>query len=299
MKNTLFAGLAIAAALVYCSPAAVCQTLPQETRFRLVHDVLIVVPVKVNGLGPFDFLLDTGNDTTTIDSSLAGRLGLLSTGHRDQFTVAGQKTLQTSVLGSLSLGAVETIDLPVLIEGLGGLRQADPQIQGVVGEDFLSRYSYLIDYSSHYLRMESGNVLREGLRGQRLALAPRPDPAHDKMIVDADAHAINRTALRLEIDSGANILVLLNDASQRLQVRVKGISWERTLAGNAPVPYGPVRVIQLGTEQLHEVMSVSSSRKGRPACDGLLPTSLFRALYVNNRENFVVFNPRFGETAGK
>jgi hypothetical protein len=26
--------------------------------------------------------------------------------------------------------------------------------------------------------------------------------------------------------------------------------------------------------------------------DGLLPTILFRAVYVNNRDGFVVFNPR-------
>jgi hypothetical protein len=31
--------------------------------------------------------------------------------------------------------------------------------------------------------------------------------------------------------------------------------------------------------------------------DGLLPTALFQTLYVNNRDGFVVFNPRMKKNA--
>jgi hypothetical protein len=45
---------------------------------------------------------------------------------------------------------------------------------------------------------------------------------------------------------------------------------------------------------LHEVLAASSTVSASQAGDGLLPTSLFHSFYVNNRENFVVFNPRSG-----
>jgi predicted aspartyl protease len=286
----------MAAASVYCSLTGLCQNLPQKIHVRLVHDVLIVVSVRVNGEGPYDFLLDTGNDTTTVDRSLADKLGLARSGQLELLTVAGRKIVETSEPSTVSLETAET-RLSVLIEDLGVLRHSDPHIQGILGEDFLSKYNYLIDYSKRCLRLESENELRDGLQGQRVPLAPRQNLVHDKMIVNADAHAIHSASLRLEIDSGTNILILMNDASKRLEVRMQEIRWEHTLAGNAAVPYGAISVIQLGTVQLHEVVSVSSTKMNRPACDGLLPASLFRALYVNNRENFIVFNPRFDESS--
>ena len=40
----------------------------------------IVVPVTINGAGPFDFLVDTGDTDTIIDRKLAEELHLLSAG---------------------------------------------------------------------------------------------------------------------------------------------------------------------------------------------------------------------------
>ena len=43
---------------------------------RLVQGSLIIVPVEINHSGPYDFLVDTGAQITTVDSSLAVNLGL-------------------------------------------------------------------------------------------------------------------------------------------------------------------------------------------------------------------------------
>jgi hypothetical protein len=55
-----------------------------------------------------------------------------------------------------------------------------------------------------------------------------------------------------------------------------------------------VSTLTFGTEQLREVRAISSIQTALQFGDGLLPTSLFHSLYINNRENFVVFNPRIG-----
>jgi hypothetical protein len=43
---------------------------------RFVQHALIVIPVKVNLAGPFDFMVDTGSQVTVIDPLLAAELTL-------------------------------------------------------------------------------------------------------------------------------------------------------------------------------------------------------------------------------
>jgi len=43
---------------------------------HLVNRYLFIVAVSINHSGPYDFLLDTGTQTTTVDCSLAGELHL-------------------------------------------------------------------------------------------------------------------------------------------------------------------------------------------------------------------------------
>ena len=57
------------------SPALQAQS---EIRFRLVRDSIIVVSMMADKEGPFDFVLDTGADTTIVDASFASKLSLKS-----------------------------------------------------------------------------------------------------------------------------------------------------------------------------------------------------------------------------
>jgi hypothetical protein len=56
---------------------------------------------------------------------------------------------------------------------------------------------------------------------------------------------------------------------------------------------GRVRLLSVGSLRFREVAALLLAFKpGVQMGDGLLPTKLFRAVYVNNQEGFVVFNPR-------
>ena len=70
--------------------ATVVSTVSAETRCpgnvasitpRIVQGALIVIPVKVNEAGPFDFMVDTGSQTVVIDPSLASELHSQATRH--------------------------------------------------------------------------------------------------------------------------------------------------------------------------------------------------------------------------
>src|SRR5947207_9257211 len=72
-----------------CIAATTLTALQAETHcpgnvasvpLRQVQGALIVVSLTVNGDGPFDFLVDTGAQTTTVDEQLASQLDLRAKG---------------------------------------------------------------------------------------------------------------------------------------------------------------------------------------------------------------------------
>ena len=87
--NRLFVLLAFA----ICVPAIAQspdQTAPTPqivtAKIRVDDLSMIIVPVSINGSGPYDLLLDTGSGKTIIDQKLARELGLPQAG---ESTVVG------------------------------------------------------------------------------------------------------------------------------------------------------------------------------------------------------------------
>src|ERR1700722_12844552 len=140
MKNTPYAGLAIKVALFYLIAAGVCQRIQAttEVRFRLVHHTLIVVSLMANEEDPFDFVLDTGADTTIVDPSIAPRLSLVPLNSQQQTTLVGVQTLTRGSMRILTVGPVQVGNLEVLVQELAELRKPDSPIEGIVGQAFLS-----------------------------------------------------------------------------------------------------------------------------------------------------------------
>jgi hypothetical protein len=127
MQHTRCAGFAIRAALFYFTIMGVCQGIraQSEMRFRLVHNTLIVVSLQGDEGPSFDFILDTGADTSIVDPSIAPGLLAPSSDRVQQTTLAGVQTLTRGTLRTLSLGAVEVQNLEVLVQDLSGLRKVD------------------------------------------------------------------------------------------------------------------------------------------------------------------------------
>jgi Aspartyl protease len=78
---------------------------------RLVAHALIVIPVKVNQQGPFDFMVDTGSQVTVVDPSLAAELSLKPRGTVGLVSTASYAHASISVLDSLEAG-FKTIEHP-------------------------------------------------------------------------------------------------------------------------------------------------------------------------------------------
>src|SRR5580692_9603373 len=83
---------------------AIASPAPTEVvvRFRMVKDYLIVVPVTINGSGPYDFVLDTGSNSTMLDQKLAEELALPRGSDTTSLGVMGSTTLSSISADSLS-----------------------------------------------------------------------------------------------------------------------------------------------------------------------------------------------------
>jgi predicted aspartyl protease len=294
MKNTTYAKLAIKFAVFYFIGASLGQSIQaqSEIRFRLVRDSIIVIPMMAGGEGPFDFILDTGADTTVVDSSLASKLSLQPLNRVQQTTLAGAQALTVSSMPNLAVGPAQVENLPVLVQDLSGLHKIDSHIEGIAGQDFLSHFNYLIDYRKRVVRIEQGNEIRASIEGDRVPI----EVSGRRMIVALEAQSAERANLRFLLDSGANSIVLLPRASQALQIAIQENRADTTSSGQVELKVGRLRALTIGSQQFHDLTAALAATESKQQIgDGLLPTALFHAIYVNNREGFVMVNPRAGK----
>jgi|ERR1700733_11214274 len=289
MKNTSFARLALKVAVFYFTVAGVCQTVQaqSEIRFRLVRDTLIVASMTADNQGPFDFILDTGADTTIVDSTLAAKLSLVPLGQVQQTTVAGVQTIGLSTLPSLAAGSAHVENLRVLVRDLAEVRKMDSHIVGIAGQDFLSHFNYLIDYWKHTVRIEAGSEIQDTIGGEPVTM----EPSGNRMIIPSEAQGAGHASLRLLVDSGANSLLLVGAAPQALNLPLQGHGVENTSTGQATLQLARVHELTVGSAELHDIPVAVSANGPKQIGDGLLPTVLFQAIYVNNQQHFLVFNP--------
>lgn len=112
---------------------------------------VVLVPVKINGRGPYDFQLDTGASVSTIDQALSQRLHLRETGDMAQITgVAGDTMVPIVAVRRWTLGGqrLHGRDMPALDLG------DDPvagRVDGLLGSDELGRAGAVIDYKRRRL----------------------------------------------------------------------------------------------------------------------------------------------------
>lgn len=121
-------------------------TQTQDVKFKNDRSDRMTVPVRVSGAGPFQFLVDTGADRTSVSRELAGKLGLASGEVASIHTVTGQSTVETAVVPDLQLmhRAMKVSEAPLL-------DSANIGADGIIGVDALRSKSVLFDFSTDTL----------------------------------------------------------------------------------------------------------------------------------------------------
>lgn len=114
---------------------------------------LVLLPVRINGKGPFTFALDTGASTSLIDRPLVQQLNLPQNGApRPISGVSGNELSIPVKVGDWSVG--KTIRLPASTVSSANLfaSQRSSGIQGLVGSDIWTQFGKItIDYNAQTL----------------------------------------------------------------------------------------------------------------------------------------------------
>jgi hypothetical protein len=160
----------------------------------------------------------------------------------------------------------------------------DPDIEGFLGQDVLSRFNYLLARRGRKFVLEQDDELARVLVGTRVSFERRGG----KICVPA-----GDGTLRLMLDSGNPYLVLYEDAGARLHLSApdstKGAVG--SAIGRRAVRIARIKEMQIGDSVLSNVEVLLSARGSRRSEDGFLPLHLFDSIYVNNVENFLILNP--------
>jgi predicted aspartyl protease len=302
--NRLFALLACA----ICIPAMAQvqdHTGPTPSivtaKIRLDYLSMIIVPVSINGSGPYDFLLDTGCAQTMIDQKLADELGLPRVdGEKTVVGVLSSDRMSTVHVNSLSLagatasgGELFSTDHPAAVTG---------KVRGVLGEDFLRNFDLLIDYGHQAIRLESPHgSMAETATGEHLPIqltgTYQGKPTYNRLIVSGRIQELGGKLMSLLLDSGANGLILFQGdlgpgANHEQSVWAGNLSKGVSSSATART----VQSLDLGRHSVPDLTVVALSRRAETDTDGLLPTSLFHSIFISHGGKFVILNPSFPKT---
>src|SRR3954465_2096874 len=88
-------------------------------RPRIVAGALLVIPVKINQSGPFDFMVDTGSQLNVIDPALAAQLDLKAQARVGLLATAAWSQASVGVLDSLEAGSETVLKPLAVIQDLG------------------------------------------------------------------------------------------------------------------------------------------------------------------------------------
>ena len=257
-------GFSISVLIISTAFLAFAST-PGTIPLAIVEGRPVATGVYLEGQGPFRFLLDTGAQSNQLHSSLAVKLGVVAAFRVELATAAGVNLVPGGYVKSVRLGETDGARQEFLFTTLEGVRRLDPKIDGVLGQQFLGLFDYRIDFRHRTIAFG-----KQEIAGPRITVTRQ-----DASIL------VSTSEGPLILDSGTDAVILFRDSS--------GAGHQRIATANGFAAATPVESlkIRVGDRDYHPRKSaILPSANGR--ADGLLPASLFRAIYVSNSERYII-----------
>lgn len=167
------------------------------------------VPVRLGGEGPFDFLVDTGSNRTSVSLELVARLGLTAHDRALMHSASGPSRVRMAFLPDLQAGrrTVRRIRAPMF-------SAVNIGADGILGVDSLRSQRLLFDFRRGILTMEpeaEAGPLEDG------AILVRARRKSGRLIItDAEVDGV---AVRVVVDTGSSMTVGNSALRRRLEKR--------------------------------------------------------------------------------
>jgi predicted aspartyl protease len=257
-------------------------------RFSLIDDYLIVVPVMVNGEGPFRFLLDTGTTSSMIDPDLERELNATEIGGSDLALMSGERRDWRVRLDEVRVGQVAVSGLGALVDRLDAARALVPGVRGILGEDFLKQFDIFIDYEKHRLSFDefapAGDRCRFVDMGEY-----RGQPTVNRVLIKVKFLGASNGDVMLQLDTAVKMPELFPASHVSLPHPWDG--YEGGSDSNRTLQHMHI-AMKIGATEVQGWNLVLARDEVASDAAGLLPASIFRRIYISHSGGFVILNPR-------
>jgi hypothetical protein len=113
-----------------------------QVPYRLTPLQHVMIRAKINGQGPFNFIMDTGAPVLFIATDVAQRIGIKP--DRDDWANLDRFEIEGGVVVRKVRAKIET---PFQLEGINGLGLGGVTLHGIVGYDVLARFRLDFDFT--------------------------------------------------------------------------------------------------------------------------------------------------------
>jgi predicted aspartyl protease len=249
------------------------------TSFEIGDQGGVIVPVAVNGRGPFRFLLDTGSTHSAVSEAIAGDLGAPVVARAVVSSAVGGDERTVIRIHRLQHGVLTVSNILASVVDLAGIDR-NGAIDGILGQDVLASLHYTIDFRHRTVLWwpEASDVgsgtafVLEPSAGRFLVALPQP-----------------KTVLRLVPDSGAGALLLFEERGLPVTILPERAEL-RTLTARTTVRHARLRELHVGGTMLRDVAAVVVGRHESipPDTDGLLPLHLFERVTFDGPRRILI-----------
>jgi len=242
----------------------------------------MTVFVKLNGVGPFSFMIDTGANASVVSSEVVAQLGLSRGQQVNMHGVAGAELVDTVKMDTVAVGARVKRGLTMSV-----LPQMHLGVQGVLGLDWLGEQGLTLDFARRQMMLGPSVPMTDS----RTVTVPVRSQRSGLHLIDAQVMGVTTMAY---LDTGSTMTIgnaaLLEKAVKRralmpdwadIEVRsvtgqaIRGrlAAFKRLQLGNlvlmtVPVVFGPVHTFEywglsrhpallIGVDVLHTFESVA------------------------------------------
>jgi predicted aspartyl protease len=229
-----------------------------KVKFRLAGGAqpLILLPVSVNGQGPFDFILDTGAGTSLLSTELGKQLDLKILGAKEGQSAGGKVSVSLARVDSLAVAEMRMPDLDV---GLVDLRHigktVGARIDGDLGYNFIKYFRITIDYRKLELRFEDPSRVEQFGKAPLTEIPMRlANPA--KPLILVEVYANGHGPFQFAIDTGTSTTAITPELARQLGVTSSPIGAATTGGAHVAVTAGTLASFQVGGARIENTSVV-------------------------------------------
>jgi predicted aspartyl protease len=180
-------------------PAAIDKTSQTEDlKFRDEPNDRMTVSVRLEGAGPYRFLVDTGADRTAISRDIANRLGLATTDGASLHSLTGVSSVATANIANLQF-----LQKPVKNVDAALLESRNMGADGILGVDTLRSQRVVFDFEAQTMSVVPSGIPES--RKEPGAIVIEAKRRNGRLII-TDAQ-VNGKSIAVILDTGAEVSI--------------------------------------------------------------------------------------------